>query len=78
MCLATAYLAGAQVQVILATEEIRSSKEFKNKNITGSLPCLEVEDSAATIFDTVAIIKYLAKVGPEGSTLLGASPVERA
>lgn len=65
VCLATAKMANAYVEVILADDAITSTKEYKLKNITGALPMLE-NDEGATITDALAICKYLAKVGPNG------------
>ena len=38
---------------------------------------LETAEGAATITDSIAICKYLAKVGPEGRDLMGATPMEK-
>ena len=76
MCLATARLAGVNVEVCLADDEITSTKEYKLKNITGALPMLETEEGAA-IADSLAICKYLANVGPNGAGLLGSTAMEK-
>ena len=74
--MASAKMAGATVEVVIADDTITSSKEYKIKNITGSLPMLETEEGA-TITEALAICKYLAKVGPNGAGLLGSTPMEK-
>ena len=56
-----------------------NDKAFKNKNVMGSLPLLELEDGATTIADPIAISKYLARVGAEASgDVMGATALEQA
>jgi glutathione S-transferase len=60
---------------VRANDDITGSKEFKQKNATGDLPCLETAEGCIT--ENLAIIKYFARVAPE-KKLLGSSAIERA
>jgi len=75
LCLATASLAGLTLEVVLATDDIKGSKDFKKVNVAGSLPLLV--DGETAVADTMAICKYLARVGPDGADLLGGSVLEQ-
>ena len=57
------------------TDEIKSSKDFKKVNAAGSLPLLV--DGETAIAESVAICKYLARVGPDATDLLGGSVLEQ-
>ena len=71
-------MAGVALEIVIADSEVTSSKEYKNKNITGSLPLLETdEEGNPTIAESLAICKYLVQVGPNGAGLLGNTPMER-
>ena len=70
-------MAGVPLQTIIVDDALKNSKEFGKKNITGQLPLLEPAEGATTIADSIAICKYLGKVGPEGRDLMGASPMEK-
>lgn len=73
LCLATALMAGVTLDVVVADEAVKAAKDFKQRNVTGQLPLLE--DGDATIAETIAICKYIARVGPEGAYLLGNGPL---
>ena len=75
LCVATAAFSGAALEVVIADETLRASKDFKKLNSTGVLPLLETADGS--IGETLAICKYLARVGPEGTGLLGTTPLEK-
>ncbi|MEN9317023.1 MAG: hypothetical protein RIS35_3416 [Pseudomonadota bacterium] len=47
------------------------------KNPSGQLPALELDDGSV-LAEITAICEYLDEIGPAGSTLIGADPVERA
>ena len=47
------------------------------KNPAGQLPALELDDGSV-LAEITAICEYLDEVGPAGTTLIGATPVERA
>ena len=64
------------MQLVIADETVKSDKAYKQKNVTGSLPLLECDDGS-TIGESLAICKYLARVGPDGAGLLGGSALER-
>jgi len=68
-------MVGVVLEVIIANEEIKGSKDFKKVNVAGSLPLLVVGE--AGIGETIAICKYLAKVGPDASNLLGSTVREQ-
>ena len=68
-------MTGVALEVIIADEAVKTSKDYKKANVAGSLPLLVVGE--AGIGETIAICKYLAKVGPDASNLLGASIMEQ-
>ena len=67
-------MVGVMLEAVIADDEVKGSKDFKKVNIAGSLPLLVVGETG--ISDTIAICKYLARVGPEASNLLGATAME--
>ena len=75
LCLATASMAGVPLEVVIVTDEIKSSKDFKKVNAAGTLPLLV--DGETPISETIAICKYLARMGPDATDLLGGSVLEQ-
>ena len=78
LCLATASFAGLPIETVIVSSEMKASKEFKPKMAatTGSLPILETAEGAY-ISETIAICKYLARVGPDAAGLMGSSALEQ-
>ena len=74
-CLVTARMTNAKVQIIELTDEQKSSKEWKKKNITGAWPLLETDQGIIT--ESVAISKYLARQST-GPDLLGGTALQKA
>lgn len=68
-----AVLNDKQVEVIVASEELKASKEFKAKNLTGKYPFLETEEG--NLSESIAIAKYIAHGHP---TLNGTTNFEAA
>lgn len=50
---------------------------YLEKNPAGQLPALELDDGSV-LAEITAICEYLDEIGPPGTTLIGANPVERA
>lgn len=50
---------------------------FMAKNPAGQLPVLEL-DNGTVLAEVTAICEYLDEIGPNGTTLIGATPEERA
>lgn len=50
---------------------------YLEKNPAGQLPALELDDGSV-LAEITAICEYLDEIGPAGTTLIGANPVERA
>jgi glutathione S-transferase len=71
-----ASLARVDLNVQVADEAIRTSKEWKQKNAGDKLPMLETEDGCFT--DTVAILKHLARLDVYQQNLLGESVLAQA
>ena len=63
------------MEVEIASAE--NSKELKKKNPMGDqLPLLET-DEGVCIAESLAICKYLAKIGPDGAGLMGATAMQK-
>ena len=68
-------MSGAHLEVEIASAE--NSKELKKKNPMGDqLPLLET-DEGVCIAESLAICKYLAKVGPDGAGLMGSTAMQK-
>lgn len=71
-----ASMSGVCLDVVIADDAIMGDKAFKAKNITGSLPLLELDDGTTAISDSIAICKYLARTGPDADGLMGRTTLE--
>ena len=72
-CRVVAKMNGKQVELVMVSDEMRASKEYKAVNPTNKFPLLETPEG--NLQESIAIAKFLAS---GHATLLGSNLVERA
>ena len=69
-----ASLADVPLRVVVPDQDTLKSKEYKQKNITGALPMLDSQQGS--IWNAMAIFKFLARQDRTDSKLLGQGPLQ--